>query len=91
MLTASDSFVQTQQPERIKDELDLAVGDLNSSDLLSKGMLDKSNQDYVKPSGRFHNEPPAIRNSKNNKYPDLDKNLMQSVEKILDDIKKQSN
>ena len=89
--TASDSFVQTQQPERIKDELDLAVGDLNSSDLISRGMLDKNNKDYVKPSGRFHHEPALNTDQSKKQYPDIDKNLMMSVEKILDDIKKQSN
>ena len=91
--TTSDSFMQTQQPERIRDELELAVGDLNSSDLLSRGILDQNNKDYVKPSGRFQQEPPTKLSTDNSKsqYPDLDKNLMMSVEKILDDIKKQSN
>lgn len=44
----------------IKDELDFAIGDVNSSGLLSKGILDEMRRshdrmdDNTKPSGRFN-------------------------------------
>ena len=47
--------VPIKQP-KVKDELDLAVGDVNSSGLIEKGILDEMNMNdvsEVKPSGRF--------------------------------------
>lgn len=50
----------TAHKNDVKDELELAVGDLNSSGLLSKGMLDElnANINMAKPSGRFSSQPP---------------------------------
>ena len=47
--------VPIKQP-KVKDELDLAIGDVNSSGLIEKGFLDEMKMNEaseVKPSGRF--------------------------------------
>ena len=45
----------------VNDELDMAIGDPNSSGLISRGILDEvrnpnqdTNEENTKPSGRFH-------------------------------------
>ena len=51
--------------KQFKDELDFAIGDPNSSGLLSKGILDemRNNLDeHTKPSGRFPSKEISMRN-----------------------------
>ena len=55
----NDSQDGGKKEENIQDELELAVGDLNSSGLVSKDFLDemKNNEGHnKKPSGRFIDE-----------------------------------